>query len=179
MSLMGLMDSAFWLSWLLWEVLLVFISSMLIVLFGMMFQFDFFLNNSFGILFFLFFLFQFNMVYNSFLLWPSHQKLSSLSFSGQTQSGLSYADPFLSNVLMADRLKMWKDWICFYVVNFDKQFCISQDSWFWCLHNRILDIGKRSISSIKMYNVMAWNINGSSYILLLDAVDHNHKWISL
>ena len=100
--------------------------------------------------------------YKSFLFWISCQKLSSLSFSGQTQLGLSYADPFLSNVLMADLLKMAKDWIRLYVVNFDKQFCISQDSWFWCLHNRILDIGKRSSSSIKMYNMMARNTNGSS-----------------
>ena len=59
---MGLIDSAYWITWLLWEIVLVFISSLLLVLFGMMFQFDFFLNNDFGILFFLFFLFQLNMV---------------------------------------------------------------------------------------------------------------------
>ncbi|MCO5597008.1 hypothetical protein L7F22_051080 [Adiantum nelumboides] len=68
MSIMGLLDSAYWLSWLLWEVVLVFVSSILIVLFGMMFQFYLFLHNSFGVIFFLFFLFQFNLIGFAFLL---------------------------------------------------------------------------------------------------------------
>ncbi|KAH7443557.1 hypothetical protein KP509_02G040100 [Ceratopteris richardii] len=68
MSIMGLLDSAYWLSWLLWETALVLISSILMVLFGMIFQFYLFLNNSFGVLFFLFFLFQFNMVGFAFLV---------------------------------------------------------------------------------------------------------------
>lgn len=61
MSIMGLLDSAYWLSWLLWEIALVLISSTLIILFGMMFQFYLFLHNNFGVLFFMFFLFQLNM----------------------------------------------------------------------------------------------------------------------
>jgi hypothetical protein len=62
MSIMGLYESAYWLSWHTWEGFLTLLSSLFTVLFGMMFQFDFFLNNSFGILFLLFFLFQLNMV---------------------------------------------------------------------------------------------------------------------
>jgi hypothetical protein len=62
MSTMGLIDSVYWLTWLVWEIILVLVSSLLLVLFGMMFQFDFFLHNNFGILFFVFFLFQLNMV---------------------------------------------------------------------------------------------------------------------
>jgi hypothetical protein len=62
MTTMGLMDSAYWLTWLLWEVVLVFVSSLLVVCFGMLFQFEFFLHNNFGVLFFLFFMFSFNMV---------------------------------------------------------------------------------------------------------------------
>ncbi|XP_039005388.1 ABC transporter A family member 2-like isoform X2 [Hibiscus syriacus] len=62
MTMMGLLDSAYWLSWLTWEGFMTLISSLFIVLFGMMFQFDFFLNNSFAVLFFVFFLFQLNMV---------------------------------------------------------------------------------------------------------------------
>ncbi|KAF3783029.1 ATP-binding cassette sub-family A member 3 [Nymphaea thermarum] len=61
LTIMGLFDSAYWLSWLVWEICLTLLSSLLLVLFGMMFQLRFFLKNSFGILFFLFFLFQFNM----------------------------------------------------------------------------------------------------------------------
>ncbi|OIW17017.1 hypothetical protein TanjilG_00177 [Lupinus angustifolius] len=62
MSMMGLYDSAYWLSWLTWETVITLISSLLIVLFGMMFQFPFFLKNSFGILFFVFFLFELSMI---------------------------------------------------------------------------------------------------------------------
>lgn len=68
MATMGLIDSAYWITWLLWEVVLVFISSLLLVLFGMMFQFDFFLHNNFGILFILFFLFQLNMIGLAFMV---------------------------------------------------------------------------------------------------------------
>ena len=58
----GLYESAYWTSWIIWEGIITFISSLLLVLFGMMFQFDFFKKNSFGVLFFVFFLFQVNMV---------------------------------------------------------------------------------------------------------------------
>lgn len=60
--MMGLYDTAYWLSWVTWEGIITLISSLLTVLFGMMFQFDFFLHNNFGVVFLLFFLFQFNMV---------------------------------------------------------------------------------------------------------------------
>lgn len=62
MNVMGLYDCAYWLSWLTWEAVVTLLSSLLIVLFGMMFQFRFFLDNSFAVLFFLFFLFELNMV---------------------------------------------------------------------------------------------------------------------
>ena len=60
--MMGLYDSAYWLSWLTWEGIMALVSSLSIILFGMMLQFDFFLNNSFLVVFLLFFLFQLSMV---------------------------------------------------------------------------------------------------------------------
>lgn len=60
--MMGVFDTAYWLSWLTWEGILTAISALLTVLFGMMFQFDFFLKNNFAVVFLLFMLFQFNMV---------------------------------------------------------------------------------------------------------------------
>ncbi|KAL5975473.1 ATP-binding cassette sub- A member 2 [Asimina triloba] len=51
MSIMGLYESAYWLSWLTWETVLTLLSSIFSILFGMMFQFDFFLHNSFAVLF--------------------------------------------------------------------------------------------------------------------------------
>lgn len=59
MFIMGLYDSAYWLTW---DGFLTLVSVILLLLFGMMFQFNFFLKNSFVIVFLLFFLFQFNMV---------------------------------------------------------------------------------------------------------------------
>ncbi|KAH6797364.1 ATP-binding cassette A2 [Perilla frutescens var. hirtella] len=68
MTMMGLYDTAYWLSWLTWEGILTFISSLITVLFGMMFQFDFFLHNNFAVVFLLFFLFQLCMVAFAFML---------------------------------------------------------------------------------------------------------------
>ncbi|KFK27923.1 hypothetical protein AALP_AA8G447600 [Arabis alpina] len=68
MTMMGVFDTAYWLSWLTWEGILTFVSSLFLVLFGMMFQFDFFLKNSFFVVFLLFLLFQFNMISLAFVL---------------------------------------------------------------------------------------------------------------
>jgi hypothetical protein len=45
LSTMGLYESAYQLSWFTWEALLTTLSALFTMLFGMMFQFDFFLNN--------------------------------------------------------------------------------------------------------------------------------------
>jgi hypothetical protein len=84
---MGLYDSAYWLSWLTWETVVTLISSILIVLSGMMFQFSFFLKNSFAVLFFLFFLFELNMVrifllYHIYLMLLYGGPLCILEFEG-------------------------------------------------------------------------------------------------
>ncbi|KAI3454641.1 hypothetical protein Pfo_011304 [Paulownia fortunei] len=68
MTMMGLYDTAYWLSWLTWEGIITILSSLFTVLFGMMFQFDFFLHNSFAVVFLLFFLFQMNMTGFAFML---------------------------------------------------------------------------------------------------------------
>eukprot|EP00798_Chlamydomonas_sp_ICE-L_P014423 gene14423-20429_t len=58
---MGMVDSAYWLSWAAWEFTLAFFTAHLICCFGLLLQFDIFLNNNYGLLFFLFFLFQLAM----------------------------------------------------------------------------------------------------------------------
>ncbi|KAK4264229.1 hypothetical protein QN277_025437 [Acacia crassicarpa] len=68
MKMMGLYDSAYWLSWLTWEAVITLISSLLIVLSGMMFQFHFFLKNNFAVVFLLFFLFELSMTGFAFML---------------------------------------------------------------------------------------------------------------
>lgn len=82
MSIMGLYESAFWLSWLMWEALLTLLSALFTVLFGMMFQFDFFLHNSFPILFLVFFLFQLNMLGFAFMISTFISKSSSATTFG-------------------------------------------------------------------------------------------------
>ena len=62
MNMMGLYDSASWLSWLTWEGLITLLSSLFIVLFGMLFRFHFFLKNSFAVVFLPFFLVELNML---------------------------------------------------------------------------------------------------------------------
>ncbi|MEW5309052.1 MAG: hypothetical protein WDW38_000964 [Sanguina aurantia] len=58
---MGMTDAAYWLSWGAWEVTLSFLIAHIIAIFGLILQFNLFLKNSYGILFFLFFLFQLAM----------------------------------------------------------------------------------------------------------------------
>ncbi|CAL9749914.1 unnamed protein product [Musa acuminata subsp. burmannicoides] len=82
MSIMGLYDSAYWLSWFTWEALLTFLAALFTVLFGMMFQFNFFLHNSFAILFLLFFLFQLNMLSFAFMISTFISKSSSATTVG-------------------------------------------------------------------------------------------------
>ncbi|KAK7317242.1 hypothetical protein RJT34_01301 [Clitoria ternatea] len=82
MNMMGLYDSAYWLSWLTWEAVVTILSSLLIILFGMMFQFRFFLKNSFLVLFFLFFLFELNMTGLAFMLSAFIRKSSSATTVG-------------------------------------------------------------------------------------------------
>ncbi|KAK7281814.1 hypothetical protein RIF29_10111 [Crotalaria pallida] len=82
MTMMGLYDSAYWLSWLTWELVIMLMSSLLIVLFGMMFRFRFFLENSFVVLFVLFFLFELSMTGLAFMLSTFINKSSSATTVG-------------------------------------------------------------------------------------------------
>ncbi|GAB2289622.1 hypothetical protein Dimus_023931 [Dionaea muscipula] len=82
MNIMGLYDSAYWLSWLTWESIMTAFSSVLTIVCGMMLKFDIFLYNSFMILFLLFFLFQLNMIAIAFFLSPVVKKASNALNAG-------------------------------------------------------------------------------------------------
>ncbi|XP_044477584.1 ABC transporter A family member 2-like [Mangifera indica] len=131
MTMMGLYDSAYWLSWLSWEGIITLFSSLFIVLFGMMFQFNFFLNNSFVILFFVFFLFELNMTGFAFMFSSLISKSSSSTTVGfsifivgsltqvVTASGFPYSETFSNTYriiwslfppnLLAEALKLLAD----------------------------------------------------------------------
>ncbi|KAJ0106704.1 hypothetical protein Patl1_17825 [Pistacia atlantica] len=118
MTMMGLYDSAYWLSWLSWEGIITLFSSLFIVLFGMMFQFDFFLNNGFAVLFFVFFLFELNMTGYAFMFSSLISKSSS-STTVVTISGFPYSEQFSNTYriiwslfppnLLAEALKLFAD----------------------------------------------------------------------
>ncbi|KAK6920841.1 hypothetical protein RJ641_014519 [Dillenia turbinata] len=74
MTIMGLYDSAYWLSWLTWEAIIALLSSLFLVLFGMIFQLPFFLKNSFLVVFFTFFLFQLSMLGTPIIYTPVTSK---------------------------------------------------------------------------------------------------------
>ncbi|XP_059643934.1 ABC transporter A family member 2-like [Cornus florida] len=105
MTLMGLYDTAYWLSWLTWEGIITLLSSLFTVLFGMMFQFNFFLNNNFAVVFLVFFLFQLNMVGFAFMLSAFISKSSSSTTVGfsifivgfLTQLVTGFGFPYSSN----------------------------------------------------------------------------------
>ncbi|CAI0399356.1 unnamed protein product, partial [Linum tenue] len=82
MSTMGLYDSAYWLSWITWEGIIALFSALFLVLFGMMFQFDFFKKNKFAVVFLVFFLFQFNMIGFAFMLSTFISKASAATTAG-------------------------------------------------------------------------------------------------
>ncbi|KAJ1691633.1 hypothetical protein LUZ63_015788 [Rhynchospora breviuscula] len=82
MSMMGLYEPAYWLSWLTWEAMLTFLSALLTVLFGLMFRFDFFKYNSLAVLFLVFFLFQINMLSFAFMISTLISKSTSATTVG-------------------------------------------------------------------------------------------------
>ncbi|EKX32324.1 hypothetical protein GUITHDRAFT_82405 [Guillardia theta CCMP2712] len=68
LSSMGLTEVAYWLSWHIYQSSMAFIYSLLLTLFGLMFQFDIFKKNDFGVLFLTFWLFEQSMIGLAFML---------------------------------------------------------------------------------------------------------------
>eukprot|EP01024_Parvocaulis_polyphysoides_P015911 TRINITY_DN1703_c0_g2_i9.p1 TRINITY_DN1703_c0_g2~~TRINITY_DN1703_c0_g2_i9.p1 ORF type:complete len:796 (-),score=106.72 TRINITY_DN1703_c0_g2_i9:746-3133(-) len=82
MITMGLFDSSYWLTWFFYEAGFTFISSFLMVIFGLIFQFDMFLNNSFGLLLILFWLFQLAMSSLAMMISPFLRKAAVAVYLG-------------------------------------------------------------------------------------------------
>ncbi|KAM7269348.1 hypothetical protein ACFE04_024845 [Oxalis oulophora] len=84
MSMMGLYDSAYWLSWLVWDASMTLASAILTVAFGWMFRLDFLVKNNFLAVFLLFFLFQLNLTAYAYMLSTLITKSSSSTTVGFT-----------------------------------------------------------------------------------------------
>eukprot|EP00878_Enallax_costatus_P039861 GHUV01045787.1.p1 GENE.GHUV01045787.1~~GHUV01045787.1.p1 ORF type:complete len:620 (+),score=148.94 GHUV01045787.1:439-2298(+) len=65
---MGMLDSSYWVSWMMFDAGITFITALLLVLFGMVLQFNYFLKNDFGLLLLLFWLFSLAMSSYGYLL---------------------------------------------------------------------------------------------------------------
>lgn len=79
---MGMRDAAYWASWAAWELTLAFLTGHLIAIFGLILQFNLFLNNNYGLLFFLFFLFQLAMSSLAMLLSTFMSRTQSAVYLG-------------------------------------------------------------------------------------------------
>ena len=73
---MGMMRSAYWMSWIVWEAAFSFLITWITIAFGAAIQLDFFLKNSVGNTFFTLFLFQLAMLGFAFLLTACIRKSS-------------------------------------------------------------------------------------------------------
>ncbi|KAL6183259.1 hypothetical protein ACLB2K_044670 [Fragaria x ananassa] len=112
MTMMGLYDSAYWLSWLAWEGLITLLSSLFTVLFGMIFQFSFFLHNSFAVVFLVFYLFQLNMIGFAFMLSAFIKKSSSTTTVGFSIYTVGYvtqvaADSIYTKEVSRTKRNLW------------------------------------------------------------------------
>jgi hypothetical protein len=65
---MGMKESAYWSSWMAWDALLTFLAALLLVIFGLILQFDYFKKNDFGVMLILFWLFGLAMTSFSYFL---------------------------------------------------------------------------------------------------------------
>jgi hypothetical protein len=79
---MGMMRSAYWLSWITWEAIQGLVVTLCTIAFGAAIQLDFFLKNSFGNTFFTLFLFQLAMLGFAFTLAAVIRKTSTAIIIG-------------------------------------------------------------------------------------------------
>ena len=79
---MGMLRSAYWLSWIAWETTMSLIVTLITIAFGAIVQLDFFLKNSFGLTFFALLLFQLAMLGFAFTLAAFLRKSSVAVFLG-------------------------------------------------------------------------------------------------
>lgn len=73
MNIMGLYDSAYWLSWLAWEVIMTLLVSLFTMIAGLCFRFSFFTRNNFIVVSLAFYLNLLSMV-SSFVFCPTFSK---------------------------------------------------------------------------------------------------------
>ncbi|KAK4480244.1 hypothetical protein RD792_013308 [Penstemon davidsonii] len=82
LTIMGLFDTAYWGSWMIWNGLITIVSSLVIVVFGLILRMDLFVKNNVFLVFLFFFLFQFNMSALGLVISTFMKKASSATSMG-------------------------------------------------------------------------------------------------
>ncbi|KAF5196994.1 Abc transporter a family member [Thalictrum thalictroides] len=82
MSIMGLYQTSYWLSWLAWESLVTLLSALTSVIFGRILRLSLFSKNNFAVVFLVIFLFQFNLIGFAFMLSTLIPKASAANTIG-------------------------------------------------------------------------------------------------
>ena len=94
---MGMLDSAYHASWQIYQLMWAILSAFVITVFGCMFQFDLFLENDFGVVFFTFMFFQISMVGCANILCASVTKAQSSVMIGLYPR--PYPTPIITSIL--------------------------------------------------------------------------------
>ena len=133
MSVYGISHGIYWLSWIIMSICFSLFLSIYTILLGYAFQFKFFLDTNFIILFFLFFFFTFSMQTVSYFL-------SSLVSTLRQSNSISYgfilfaivielfiSSPNLICFFYADKKEAWVSWLLFFLsqyppFNYSKMF---------------------------------------------------------
>eukprot|EP00879_Flechtneria_rotunda_P013739 GHRR01014351.1.p1 GENE.GHRR01014351.1~~GHRR01014351.1.p1 ORF type:complete len:558 (+),score=120.29 GHRR01014351.1:287-1960(+) len=78
----GMLDSSYWVSWMMFDALITLVTSLLLVIFGIILQFSFFSKNDFGLLLLLFWLFSLAMTSFSYFLSVMIRKTQAAVYLG-------------------------------------------------------------------------------------------------
>ncbi|PIA35474.1 hypothetical protein AQUCO_03500083v1 [Aquilegia coerulea] len=114
MSIMGLYQTSYWLSWLAWESLITFLSSLTTVLFGKILRLNIFTKNNLVLVFLAIFLFQFNMIGFAYMLSTFIPKASAANTIGFSLFIFFAATMMLSSAdLMYDKIPEKLRWLWF------------------------------------------------------------------
>ncbi|XP_073021934.1 ABC transporter A family member 2-like [Primulina eburnea] len=107
MTVMGLFDTAYWSSWILWNCFMTLISSLFTALFGLILRWDLFVKNNFLIVLLLFFMFQFNLAAFGLMITNFIRKSSSPTSVGLAMFIMGIMTSVGNNTIYSDKSKVW------------------------------------------------------------------------
>ncbi|XP_073143573.1 ABC transporter A family member 2-like [Henckelia pumila] len=107
MTVMGLFDTAYWSSWIVWNCFMTLISSLFTALFGLVLRWNLFLNSNFLIVLLLFFIFQFNLATFGLMITNFIRKSSSTTSVGLAMFLIGIMTSVGNSIIYSDHSKVW------------------------------------------------------------------------